>query len=322
MIDLDTVYTNFDGITYAKGASALKQLVAYVGEEQFLAGVRTYFRRHAFGNTTFDDLLDALTESSGRNLRPWAHAWLQTSGVNLLSVQSETDDEGRFTSVVVTQEPPTVPGGIDPVLRPHKMRLGLYDLDGEALERRAQVELELDGTEATVAELVGVARPDLLLLNDDDLTYGKVRLDARSMAAAVDGLAGLDDPLARSLIWGAAWDMTRDAELPTSEFVALVAAGIGAESDVGLVSQVLRQALNAVTQFGDPNQRSNYARTLATTLRAALEEAEPGSDHQLAFLRGLISFADAPEIAFMRGLLTGEESLPGSPSTPMSGGRW
>ncbi|MDQ1250751.1 MAG: aminopeptidase, partial [Actinomycetota bacterium] len=311
MVDLDTLYTNFDGITYAKGASSLKQLVAFVGEDEFLAGVGAYFRLHEFSNTEFADLLAALEQASGRDLSDWAQAWLQTPGVNLIRPVSEVAPDGTYTSVVLEQHPPSSPDGVAPTLRPHRLAVGLYDREGDRLVRRERIEVDLAGEVTEIDQLRGVRQPDLLLVNDDDLTYAKVRLDSRSMGAAVDGLAGLDDPLARALIWGAAWDMTRDAELPASEFVALVAASIGAESDVGLVGQVLRQVLGAVTLYGDPSQRVHYSELLAAAVTEALHAAEPGSDHQLAYLRGLISFAGSGDIAFLRGLLTGEASVPG-----------
>ena len=269
MVDLDTVYTNFDGITYAKGASALKQLVAFVGEEDFLAGVRAYFRAHEFSNTEFTDLLAALQTASGRDLSHWAQSWLQTSGVNLIRPVSEVADDGTYTQVTLEQLPPGSPAGIDPTLRPHRLAIGLYDRQGEALVRRERLEVDLDGEAVTVEALRGVPQPDLLLVNDDDLTYAKVRLDSRSMAAAVEGLSGLADPLARALIWGAAWDMTRDAELPASEFVALVAAAIGAESDVGLVGQVLRQVRREWREGGYAADEATLRARLAELIAAA-----------------------------------------------------
>ncbi|MFI0432589.1 MAG: aminopeptidase N [Candidatus Nanopelagicales bacterium] len=311
MVDLDSVYANFDGITYAKGASVLKQLVAFVGRDAFLAGVQQYFRTHEFGNTEFADLLSALEAASGRELGSWAQAWLQTPGVNLIRPEVRVGPTGDYESVVLEQEPPSSPAGVAQTLRAHRLALGLYDdVDGD-LRLRERIELDIDGELTEVPQLVGTPAADLLLVNDDDLTYAKIRLDSRSMGAAVDGLNTLADPLARALIWGAAWDMTRDAELPTSEFVALVAGAIGSESDVGLVGQVLRQVLGAVSMFADPSQRTNYCTMLAQSLRAAAEEARPGSDHQLAYVRGVISFAGDAEIAYLRGLLTGTTDLPG-----------
>ncbi|MFM2437494.1 MAG: aminopeptidase [Actinomycetota bacterium] len=311
MVDLDSVYANFDGITYAKGASVLKQLVAFVGRDAFLAGVQQYFRTHEYGNTEFADLLSALEAASGRDLGSWAQTWLQTPGVNLIRPEVRVGPTGEYESVVLEQEPPSSPAGVAPTLRAHRLALGLYDdVDGD-LQLRERIELDIHGELTEVPQLAGTPAADLLLVNDDDLTYAKIRLDARSMGAAVDGLNTLADPLARALIWGAAWDMTRDAELPTSEFVALVAGAIGSESDVGLVGQVLRQVLGAVSMFADPSQRTNYCTMLAQSLRTAAEEARPGSDHQLAYVRGVISFAGDAEIAYLRGLLTGTTDLPG-----------
>ena len=309
MVDLEAVYTNFDGITYAKGASALKQLVAFVGEEEFLTGLRVYFRQHAWGNTEFADLLAALSAATHLDLHSWAYSWLRTSGVTLLRPHTMVGEDGTYTSVSIRQEPPTAPAGIEAVLRPHRIAIGLYDHSDDGLALRDRIYTHIDGPETEVTALHGVPAADLLLVNDEDLTYAKIRLEPRSMAAAVDGLGELSDPLARSLIWASAWDMTRDAELPTAEFVALVAGGIGAESDVGLVGQVLRQTLAAVSQFANPAQRDNYRQLLAEALREALANAAPGSDHQLAYLRGLISFAGDEDIALMRGLLTGEAVL-------------
>ena len=312
MVDLEAVYTNFDGITYAKGASALKQLVAYVGQEEFLTGLRSYFRTHAWGNTEFADLLEALSEATHLDLHSWADSWLRTSGVTLLRPHTEIGDDGTYTRVLIEQEPPAAPVGIEPVLRPHRIAIGLYDDDaGAGLHLRERIYTHIDGASTEVEALRGVPAADLLLVNDEDLTYAKIRLEPRSMAAAVDGLSDIADPLARSLIWASAWDMTRDAELPTAEFVALVAGGIGAESDVGLVGQVLRQTLAAVSQYANPAQRDNYRQLLAEALREAAANAAPGSDHQLAYLRGLISFAGDEDISLMRGLLSGEVSLPG-----------
>ena len=312
MVDLDTVYRNFDGITYAKGASALRQLVAWVGEENFLAGLRTYFTRHAYGNTQLDDLLAALSEASGRELDSWSDSWLRTSGVNLIRPELDVDTDGHYRRVTLLQAPPSSPEGVAPTLRPHRLRLGLYDnVDGQLL-RRDILELDIDGPATEVPELVGVHQPDLLLVNDDDLTYAKIRLDPRSLAAAIDGVGTIADPLSRALIWGAAWDMTRDAEMPVADFVRLVATGIGTESDVGVVSQVLRQALAAVNLFATPAHRDGYSHQLATALHRYLSDAVAGSDHQLAYLRGFISFASAESDAtFMRGLLDGRVTLPG-----------
>jgi len=312
MTDLDAVRVNFDGITYAKGASALRQLVAWVGEPEFLAGIHEYFTKHAWGNTQLDDLLVELEKSSGRDLSGWTEEWLRTSGVNLMRPLVEIDADGNFSSVVIEQEPPSSPAGIAPTLRSHRMAVGLYDVVGGALTRRDRIELDVVGSRTDVSALVGVKQPDLLLLNDDDLTFTKFRLDERSWKTAVAHLGDVDSSLARALIWGAAWDMTRDAEVSTGDFLDLVISGIEKESDVGVVQGVLRQLKAAIDQFSATANRSAYVTRIAAALLDFARRAEPGSDHQLAFTRSFVSSANtADELAIIEGLLDGSVVWPG-----------
>ncbi len=314
--DLEAVEVNFDGITYAKGASSLKQLVAWVGEEEFLTGLRAYFKAHAFGNSELSDLLGALEKASGRDLHAWAEEWLQTSGVNTLAPDFEVDDEGRFTSfaVVQTAHPDF------PTLRRHRIGIGLYDEvdpstgSGQAagLVRRTSFETDVAGERTEISELVGEAQPDLVLLNEGDLTYAKIRLDERSLATLVEKIATLDDSLARALCWGAAWDMTRDAEMSATDFVRLVLSGIGSESDVMAVSRLPLSAQQAVDYYSDPAGRGRLTATWEQGLLALLEQAEAGSDHQLAFVRAYASAARSDEaLDRIAALLDGTTSLDG-----------
>mgnify|MGYP002654724979 FL=1 len=312
MTDLDAVRVNFDGITYAKGASALRQLVAWVGEPEFLAGIHQYFTKHAWGNTQLDDLLVELEKSSGRDLSGWTQEWLRTSGVNLMRPLVVVDANGNYASVVIEQEPPSSPAGIAPTLRSHRMAIGLYDVVDGVLTRRDRLELDVVGARTDVTSLVGVKQPDLLLLNDDDLTFTKFRLDERSWKTAVAHLGDVDSSLARALIWGAAWDMTRDAEVSTGDFLDLVISGIEKESDVGVVQGVLRQLKAAIDQFSAPANRAGYVQRIAAALLEFARRAEPGSDHQLAFTRSFISSAGtADELAILTGLLDGSVVWPG-----------
>jgi aminopeptidase N len=312
MVDLDAVRVNFDGITYAKGASALSQLVAWVGEEEFLAGVRNYFAKHAWKNTELRDLLSELEATSGRDLTEWTSEWLQTSGVNLLRPTVSVDADGAYTSVVVEQEPPSSPEGVAQTLRSHRIALGLYDVVEGSLVRRERLEIDVVGARTEVPQLVGVRQPDLLLVNDDDLTFAKIRLDARSWTTATEHLGDLVDPLPRALVWGAAWDMTRDAEASTGDFLRLVLSGIGRETDIGVVQGVLRQLKAAIDQFAAPEHRSAYLGRLAEAMRAHAEAAESASDSQLAFTRAFVSAAatDA-ELDVVAGLLDGSVVWPG-----------
>jgi aminopeptidase N len=280
-VDLRAVEVNFDGITYAKGASVLKQLVAWVGLENFVEGVRGYFKEFAFSNTEFKDLLAALERSSGRDLEAWAQEWLQTAGVNTLSPEFELDDEGRYTSFAVRQ----VAADEHPTLRRHRLGIGLYDAVDGRLVRRTSLETDVVGELTEVGDLVGMEQPDLLLLNEGDLAYAKIRLDERSLATVVGGIATLDDALARALCWGAAWDMTRDAEMSATDFVSLVLSGIGSETDAFGVSRIPGYAAQAVTTFSAPANRSALKLSWEQGLRKLLANAEPGSDHQLSFAR-------------------------------------
>ncbi|GAA4801192.1 aminopeptidase N [Streptomyces ziwulingensis] len=313
--DLDDVLVNFDGITYAKGASVLKQLVAYVGEDAFFRGVQAYFKRHAFGNTRLSDLLGALEETSGRDLRTWSKAWLETAGINVLRPEIETDAEGIITSFAVRQEAPALPAGAqgEPTLRPHRIAIGAYDLDpGGKLVRGERVELDVDGELTAVPQLVGVRRPAVVLLNDDDLSYAKVRLDERSLAFVTEHLGDFAESLPRALCWASAWDMTRDAELPARDYLALVLSGIGKESDIGVVQSLQRQVKLAVDSYAAPASRETLLTRWTEATLAHLRAATPGGDHQLAWARAFAATARTPEqLDLLEGLLDGSQEIEG-----------
>ncbi|MEQ4720404.1 aminopeptidase N [Nonomuraea sp. B19D2] len=302
--DMQAVEVNFDGITYAKGASVLKQLVAYVGLDNFLAGVRDYFAEHAWGNTELKDLLNALERTSGRDLSSWSKEWLETSWVNTLRPSFEVSG-GRFTSFEVLQEAPAE----HPTLRSHRVAIGLYSLvDGE-LKRTKRVELDVVGARTSVAQLVGEEQPDLVLLNDDDLTYAKIRLDERSMRTLVDGgITAFTESLPRALCWSAAWDMTRDGEMATRDYVKLVVSGAGTLKDITVLQAVLRQARMATQQYADPAWRPEGLAVLAAELRSLLGSAAPGSDQQLAFLQAFapVAVSDA-DLDVLQRILDGSE---------------
>ena len=301
-VDLHAVEVNFDMITYAKGAAVLKQLVAWVGLAPFLAGLQQYFRDHAYDNSTFADLLHALETSSGRELEGWAAEWLQTAGVNTLAPEFELDDEGRYTSFAVRQS--ADPDW--PTLRRHRIAIGLYeDVDG-SLVRRDRVEVDVQGELTPIEALVGRPQPDLLLLNDEDLAYAKIRLDERSLVTAVDELGRLDDSLARAVVWGAAWDMTRDAQMRATDFVHLVLRNIARETDPSGLSSLPRFASLAAHAYSAPAHREQLLAEWEAGLRRLVEESAPGSDHQLTFVRHYALSARSDDaVAALRGLLDG-----------------
>ena len=311
--DVQTAEVNFDGITYAKGASVLKQLGAYVGVDAFLAGLRDYFAEHAYGNTTLADLLGALEKSSGRDLADWSKAWLENTGIN--TIRAEIDASGDvIDSITLVQSAPAEVAE-DNVLRPHRLAVGLYDYDAAGLLTRThRVELDITEDRTSVPDVAGLPRPALVLVNDDDLTYCKMRLDDASLRTLGDGgLAKVSESLPRALLWSAAWDMVRDGELATRDYLALVLTNIEAETDIGVVQSLQRQVRRALEIFADPAwaESSGWAQWGAACARA-VAAAEPGSDHQLAWTHALIGAARTDEhAAAIRGVLDGSVTFPG-----------
>lgn len=310
--DLEAAKQNFDGITYAKGASVLKQLVAYVGFDDFIAGSRQYFRDHEFGNTSLQDLLQALSSASGRDLAGWARHWLQTSGISTITADI-VDDNGTMGAVTLQQE------AIDPLtgkqeLRPHRLRLGLYDSDSSgSLVRTESIELDVSGPSTLVAALAGKPRPALLLVNDDDLSYAKVRLDAVSERTIRHSLGTLQDPMARALCWTALWDSARDGVTPAVRYVAAVERFAPTESGIGVLLNVLGNAATAVERYVPAVMRESVREDFLAVTAAQLQAAAPGSDQQLAWARTLadVSRHGDSELALVRGILDGSTIIDG-----------
>ena len=311
--DVQAVEVNFDGITYAKGASVLRQLVAYVGLEEFLAGLRVYFTRHAWANATLSDLLAALEEASGRDLSGWSAQWLETTGLNTLRPEFTLDSDGAFASFAVLQDGAR-PGAGE--RRTHRLAVGVYDCpggdsridgSGSALVRTHRVELDVSGECTEVPELVGVPAGQLVLVNDDDLTYCAMRLDEKSLATLVERISDIAESLPRSLCWSAAWEMTREAEFKARDFVAVVLGGLQAETEVGVVQRLLAQAQGALSSYTDPVWASEEGWPRYTsTLMSFLSSAQPGSDHQLALVNALTAaLLGKPELDAMAGWLAG-----------------
>jgi aminopeptidase N len=307
--DIHAVEVNFDGITYAKGAAVLKQLVAYVGRENFLDGVRKYFGAHAWGNATLADLLSALEQTSGRDLASWSREWLQTAGVNTLRPVYTVDSDGRFTEFAVEQDA----AESHPLLRSHRIAIGLYDRTDAGLSRRLRVETDVAGPRTVIGELAGQRRPDLVLVNDDDLTYAKIRLDDHSLRTLIDDSIGLfTESLPAALCWASAWDMCRDGEMAARDYVRLVLSGISSVTDISVVQTLLRQAGQATRRFADPGWRETGLALIASTLRDLLQTAPAGSDEQLAYLRAFSGVAtSANDLALLSGLLDGSVRLDG-----------
>ncbi|MFI6682344.1 aminopeptidase N [Streptomyces sp. NPDC050485] len=302
--DLEDAKLNFDGITYAKGASVLKQLVAYVGRDAFLEGARRYFKRHAYGNTRLGDLLSVLEEVSGRDMATWSRSWLQTAGLNSLTPVATYDAAGRVTELAVLQE--------GDELRPHRVAVGLYRSEAGALVRYARAEVDVEGQRTVVAGLAGSERPDLILVNDDDLTYCKIRFDEGSLATLRAHLGDITDPLARALCWSALWSLTRDALMPARDFIALVLTHAGREEEIGVLQMLHAWAQSAVVHYAAPAWREEGGRLLAEGALHELRLAEPGSEHQLTWARFFAATATTDsDFQLLKGLLASSAKIDG-----------
>ncbi|HWL79264.1 aminopeptidase N [Microbacterium sp.] len=291
--DLEAAKLNFDGITYAKGASVLKQLVAFVGEAAFFEGARRYFAAHAFGNTTLGDLLRHLEEASGRDVHAWSRAWLETTGVS--TIRLERDTEG---AVLVQTDP-----------RPHRLRIGLYALRDGRLKRTAAVDADVLAERTPLGAL---APADLVLPNDGDLTYAKVRLDDASLATVERSLSTLDDALARGLVWSALWNATRDGELPAARYVEIVRRHARAETHSALRSDVLANAAFAIGHYVADDARPREWAAWLETAWEGMHTAEAGGDAQLAWARavGVAASHDDARAEELRDMLAGTLAAP------------
>ncbi|MEO6529916.1 MAG: aminopeptidase N, partial [Specibacter sp.] len=311
--NLQDVLVNFDGITYAKGASVLRQLVAWVGQEEFMAGVRSYFGKHAWGNTELPDLMVELEAASGRDLSAWTKQWLETAGVNTFKLGLEVADDGAITSFSILQSAIAE----HPTLRPHRAAIGFYDFatsgaDAGKLVRTHRVELDVDGAVTEVPELVGIKRPALILLNDDDLAYAKIRLDAHSLATAKAHVQDVKESLPRTLVSASIWDATRDGETPAREYVDLVLAIIGFETDSTVIQVLLRQLATALSFYVAPRHQKATAVAAADSLWALAQSAAPESDAQLQFVKAFAAHAQSGEqLDLVQALLDGDQELGG-----------
>ncbi len=305
--DLEAAKANFDGITYAKGASVLKQLVAYVGQDAFIAGSREYFRTHEYGNTSLNDLLVPLSKASGRDLNEWATQWLGTSGMSTLLPDLDTD-KGAVTQLTIAQT------AIDPVtgsdaVRPHRLKVGFFRHDGGTLVRSDSFALDVVGAETVVADAVGRPSPALVLVNDEDLTYAKVRLDAASLSTALASVGTVADPLSRSLVWSALWNATRDGLLPAAVYLRTVVSQAGGEADTSLLQTLADNALLALAHYCPAADRDAARELLRAGVEHLLALARAGSDEQLVWARTLALLGRGTDAVngWSRALLEGKD---------------
>lgn len=310
--DLHDTYVNFDGITYAKGASVLKQLVFYVGREKFFQGIHNYLNKHAYSNATLADLLHELEKTSGRDLKSWSAKWLEESGINTISPELSAGADGTIGELKLVQSAPADHA----VLRPHRLVVGFYDLDETTgkVKRTDRVELDVDGETTVVEAAAGKRRPALLLVNDEDLTYTKIRFDAESLAFAETHLADVDDALARAVIWLAFWDMTRDGEFPAERFVDMTLRLLARETESTTFRYALACMSTTAHHYVAAARRDEVLRHVAAELWTLLAAAPAGSDQQFQLATAYLGYGEEGDEAFAghaRGLLDGTVVVPG-----------
>jgi aminopeptidase N len=219
------------------------------------------------------------------------------------------DAADRITELAVLQEA----AESHPELRPHRVAVGLYRRAADGgLVRYARAEVDVAGPRTVVGELAGAERPELILVNDDDLTYCKVRFDEVSLATLREHLGDITDPLARALCWSALWNLTRDGLMPARDFVSLVLAFSGRESDIGVLQMLHTWTRTALEQYAVPGWREEGGRALSEGALRELRVAEPGSEHQLAWARFFASVADSDaDFQLLSGLLDGSARIDG-----------
>ena len=323
--DLADVEVNFDMITYAKGASVLKQLVAWVGQDNFLKGVHNYLKKHAWGNATLQDFLAEVGDASGRDLAAWSKVWLEEAGVTTLRPITSERMEGVYEQVAIAQEIPavysrfgTIPHRdlpeieVKPSLRPHRIGIAGYTMSENGLTQSWVRQADIDGDLTLIPELTGELIPDLLIINDGDLTYAKLRLDEASNEALPSLIGKIADPLTRALIWGSLWDCVRDGELNARTYVDIVLSAISQETSSTTMMSLLERLRTALLLYVAPQYRADTQDDAAARLVALAMRADPGSDEQLQFFKSFAGLAcNKTQLGFVADVLDGTPDVPG-----------
>ena len=309
--DLADVQVNFDGITYAKGACVLSQLVAYVGWDNVRAGIREYFAKHEWGNATLQDLLAELEKTSGKDLVNWSKVWLEEAGLTWLKPEITRGADGKITKLRITQSVFT-PGAS---LRPQRLAVGVYNLDTNGdkpvfvADKRQEFDLAADGVD--LDDFIG-SRADVLLVNDGDLGYGKVRLDSQSLRLACEHIDAFTTSLPRSQVLTILWDMVRDAEIAASSYIEVALRALAVETNSTVISVTLRNLNTCLEDYLHPEHRQASAATAAAKLWELAQAAAPDSDAQLQLVRAAARRAHAAaEIDAIAALREGSSTLPG-----------
>ncbi len=288
--DVAAAKTNFDGITYAKGAAVLKQLVAWVGEDAFYDGARRYFDKHRFAATSLADLLEALEAASHQELGSWKSAWLETSGPSTLSASWRTDSVGAIFDFTLHQGAEACGG----VLRPHRVTVSTWRAASGALERTHVFDVRIDGESAPIdpdgvlALPGGAAFVDLVVINDDDLTYAISRLDERSTDVALAYVGTIGAPITRAVVWASLWNAVRDGLLDPRRFIVAVLNAVPAETEPAIRDRLLLFVSEALSSFLPGAARTEpHDQVLATTIRLAKDADD--ADAWRAYTRAFIA---------------------------------
>lgn len=311
--DLEDVEANFDGITYAKGAAVLRQLVSYVGQDNFLAGIHAYLTEHAYGNATLNDLLGALEEASGKDLRNWSKLWLEESGVTTLSPEIQLSDDGKIKRIEIRQS--TDQDGVS--LRPQRISVAGFDLEDGVVKRTFTQGVDVVGEYTEIPQLAKARMPDMLLVNDGDLGYAKVRLDANTLAFATQNVGLIKEPLTRRILLATAWDMTRDAEMSASEFVKMALAAAATETSAVTLVTLLAQIAAAASFYSAPSNRGELLAHAADRVWFFAKTAPSGSDQQKLLVESAATLASTSEqYQELEDLYTGRSPLFGLAMDP------
>ena len=319
--DTEHAKANFDGITYGKGASVLKQLSYFLGEDDFREGLQRYFQKYAYRNTTLREFIRMLAEASNKNLNTWQTSWLQTSGLNTLKIDwacgiDPETEKSKITRFNVIQKDPFS-------LRPHRTQIGLYHFKNASdkihspIVRNQKLDVSYDRGETKVQEALGLACPDFVFPNDEDYDYAKIELDSDSLMVAKSYLSRFEDPFLKQMIWHTLWDMVIDGKVKAQDYAETVFTHAGHEKDTRVLSKILRtlSAPNLLTpsveKFLTGDARTEFQNKTTAFVHQHLTQAPSGTDLQLVWYQAFLSSASTQQSArYARHLLEGREKLP------------
>lgn len=292
--DLHDTEVNFDGITYAKGASVLKQLVAYVGRKEFFEGIHNYLRKHQYANATLADLLAELEATSGRDLKSWSEQWLEHAGINTITSEVRTATDGTIEEMALVQ----TASEEYPVLRDHRLAVAFYDenADGKIVLTQ-RFDLDVTGERTVVEAVKGKKRPAFIMVNEDDLTYTKLRFDEQSLDFAQKNLYKFDSALTRAVVWLSLWDVTRDAQLPAVDFINTSLKALGTEKESTTFRYALGQIATTAAHYVPAARRDEIKQHIGLEFFRLAGEAAAGSDEQFQLVTAYLNNGTDPEFA-------------------------